>query len=247
MEKFDWSELQIEAEVQRALIDLTRRLQGGLGSRLRSVILYGSLLTPQFRSVGSDVNLLIVAEPLDFDLLRTCRDAFTGWTCARALSPAFFEPNEISASADVFPSRFLSILDNYRVVAGEDSFRGVKVLKEHLRLRMEQDLRECQMRLRHQVTQGHPADLEVQLLRETSQVMQALQSVLRFQGLHVPPTPSAVVEAVARRFTVDLAPLERALDLRRGDWIPGNAEDVEGLCRDFMTSLTGLIGQVDQL
>lgn len=244
---FDWNELQIENDVRQALIDLTRRLKDGLGDRLRSVILYGSLLTPQFRSVGSDVNLLIVADPLDFDLLRTCRGFFADWPGARPLSPAFFEPCEVSASADVFPSRFLSILDNYRVVAGEDCFRGVKVQKEHLRLRMEQDLRECQMRLRRQVAQGDPAELEVALLRETSQALQALQSVLRYKGLHVPPTPSAVVEAVGRSFTVDLEPIERALDLRRGDFRPATAQDLETLCRDFMTSLTGLVGQVDQL
>jgi len=195
------TEIKDDPTLTRMVGDLT-----ALGSRLRSVVLYGSAARGDFHRKTSDFNLLLVLEDLSPATLEALEPALRRWTKAGQPVPRLFSPAVIAESADVFPIEFLDIRRSHVVLHGEDPLDGLEIHTDHLRLQCERELREKMMRLREgevvaafckraeldrepfdevdRLKRGEPSesDLKVLFSRYYEQLTRAVHQVNRFDS-----------------------------------------------------------------
>ena len=117
----------------------------------------------------------------------------------------FLTVHEVQAATDVFPLRFQEIQDDSIVLYGLDVFANVQVQAAHRRLRIEQELRDAQIRLRRAAMDaaGSEDALATSVLRKAHQVRAAIRALLSLQGLEVESSLRPVLEAAGRHYGLD--------------------------------------------
>jgi hypothetical protein len=113
---------------------------------VHSAALYGSYVRGRHRPGRSDINLALVMRSDDVSgISPALREA---WRVAR-VDPWIARDTELAGLADVFASRVRDIQRNHEMLVGDDPWTALVVPRAALRLRVEQDLRNHQLRLRH--------------------------------------------------------------------------------------------------
>jgi hypothetical protein len=145
-------------------------------------------------------------------LKRARREALTLMGDALALARAsarveamILVEGEIARAADVFPLYYQDIRDHHIVLHGSDPFGGLVIESHHLRLRIEQELRDVSVRLRRSVTdaRGDDALLAEAVNRKLKRIRFPLRTLLRLLGEEVTDDLRIVLERAGRRFRVD--------------------------------------------
>ena len=118
-----------------------------------------------------------------------------------------------------FPIKFLDIKSHHVVLAGADPFAGLEVPRELIRLRIEQELYNMLLRLRHsQVVAGKDVVMQVRTLTSLARPFALLlQSLLQLAGKSLPADDrsASVFDAAAAAFALERAPLAQLADLRQ--------------------------------
>src|SRR5437660_1237063 len=121
------------------LSELVESLQSALKTRLKSIIVFGSMASGEFHTEHSDLNVLVVAD-MAFDALEAIGPALQRWGKRGHTAPILAAPENMSGMARSFPIEFLDMLDYHRVVFGENALAGLTVDNRHLRAQVEHDL-----------------------------------------------------------------------------------------------------------
>jgi predicted nucleotidyltransferase len=228
-------------DLKKLMESLTR----ALGGRLRSVVLYGSAARGDYRPVTSDLNLILVLEDLDPATLEALTPALDRWRLRGHPFPHLFSPALIRESADVFPIEFLDIQSSRTVLHGEDSFAGVAVGREHLRLQCERELKEKLMRLREAYVevQEKPRVLRNLLTDSYTTFASLFRGCLHLLGSEVPGPTSAVVAAFCDRAGMDRRPFESVDRLKQGEQTDG---ELKALFARYYQELGNAVRAVDR-
>ena len=131
-----------------ALEDVIAKLQSALGSRLLSVILYGSAAMDDRQERRSDFNLLCVLSTLGVDELGRCGPVFHNWRQAGNPPPLLLTEEEVRTSSDCFPIEFTDMKDHRRVLFGSDVIANLQIDRSFYRAQVEHELRAKEIRLR---------------------------------------------------------------------------------------------------
>ncbi len=216
-----------------------------LGSRLLSVVLYGSAARGDFQEKTSDFNLILVLEDLSPASLEALSPVVARWGRRGQTPPRLFSRELIADSADVFPIEFLDILACRRVLHGEDPFSGLKVRRDHLRLQCERELREKLMLLREGYVAAHarPKDLRRLLTDSYTSFIALFRGCLYLLGVEAPSRNAEVVSAFCARAGLDRAAFEEVDRLKRGE---GAAVDLKALFARYSEELNRAVGKVDR-
>lgn len=205
--------------VAAAVNRLRDELQQAAGANLAGLILYGGLARGRYRPGKSDVNLVVLLREASAAALAAVAPALRRAWRAAAVEPFLLTPEEVRHCADVFAPKFLDIQDYHIVLAGENPFTGLNVSREHLRLRIEQELRNALLRLRRRFVgvAEDPAALTNALADTARPLALQLASLLRLAGKAVPAEDrsAAIFEAAAGAFDLDRAALARLATLRQ--------------------------------
>src|SRR5262249_44935354 len=139
-----------------------QELQTLLGSKLVSVVLYGSAAAGDHAGKNSDINLLVTTQALDLKGLQLLSKAILPWVKQGNPPPLFLTDGHLADMTDVFPVEILDMQHNHQVLYGPDPVEGLKVEKEHVRLELEHELRGKLMRLKNRftMTEARPAMVE---------------------------------------------------------------------------------------
>jgi hypothetical protein len=205
---------EIAAEIDR----LTNALTQAAGPNLAGLILYGGLARGRFRPGNSDVNVVVLLHDASFSALIEIAPALQTARRSAGVAPMILTPSEVSEAADVFPTKFLDIKRYHLVLAGEDPFAMLEVPHEHVRLRIEQELRNMLLRLRRL---GLDAVTDARLrarglTRIARPLAIQLSDLLRLAGKQVPAgdRTSAIFEAAAAVFDLNAIALASLAELR---------------------------------
>ena len=95
---------------------LLKELQEAIGPGLKSVVLYGSAASGDFVQGVSAYDVLIVAEKLGASDLAAPSVPLARWEAAGNPMPQLFTPEELAASADVFPIELVDMQQSRRVL-----------------------------------------------------------------------------------------------------------------------------------
>src|SRR5262245_37369265 len=108
-------------EVRQAVGRLVEELQGAWGEKLVSAALYGSLASGEYVPGQSDVNLLLVVRDARPEGLERAGPLLRAAAGQLRVAPFIATPEELRASADVFPIKFLQMRQRCELLAGADA------------------------------------------------------------------------------------------------------------------------------
>lgn len=154
---------------------LLQGLTSQLSAEIQALALYGGILRGRYRP-ESDVNLLIVLNEASAATLIKMEQCLTAARREINLAPFILEAAELTAVADVFPVKMLDIQRQHLLLWGKDPLPNLRVQPEHVRLHVEQGLRNLQLRLRTRLAGN---------ANEGRTLHRHLQTMVRPLALHV--------------------------------------------------------------
>ena len=213
----------MQADIDGALKRLVAGLTTSLGERVDAVLLYG----PHARGTAHETDPVRVCVVLSSGHPETIASAGAAlrvaWRTAR-VRPYVVVRGELARLADVFPVELSRMQRHHRMLHGADPFDGVEVRSEHLRLRLEQALRNHLVRLRGRLAlRGDDTGALNQALRGIAEGLaveaEVLDELCGSEGL-----PSGVLERLAA--TRD-GQFDRALPAQTLQWLEAAVDKVD--------------------
>lgn len=202
----------LPAGVRERLDEFTTGLKSALGDDLVGILVHGSVVRGEYRPGESDVDVIIVVEKADFAHLEAIGNGVQLARYSARIEAMILTEEEIAGASDAFPLLYDEIKQRHILLAGRDPFAAVEVHDTHRRLRIEQELREAQIRLRRAVTDSFGAREAIggAVVRKVKQVRAPLHALLALKGIACAPDLPSVLAKIAETYGVDVAPLRMA-------------------------------------
>lgn len=223
--------------VQARLTELKESLEQALGDDLSCLLIYGSVARGDYRDGQSDVDLMLVLKEASRPRLDAIANALRLARYAARIEAMILTAAEIPRAADVFPLLYDDIRRCHVLLSGQDPFSALVIEGKNRRLRVEQELREAQIRLRRAVVDGMGSDeaLKGALYRKVKQIRGPLYALLGLHGIDGKDDLVTVLAEVSKLLGVDVAPLKRI-------------HDAPGAAHEALTNLLArAVDDVDQL
>lgn len=197
--------------VRRRLDELKKSLESALGDELACLLIHGSAARGEYREGESDVDLVVVLKTASPASLAAIANPLQLARFAARAEAMILTESEIPRSADVFPLLYDDIRRCHVLLSGTSPFSGLVISDRHLRLRIEQELREAQIRLRRAVVDAQQADepLAGALIRKIRQIRSPLRALVARRGREVRDDLFEVIDEAAALYGVDAGPLRR--------------------------------------
>lgn len=166
--------------VRGRLNELATTLGAQLGDNLVALLVFGSAVRGGWREGVSDVDLVLVLKDPRRDALLSIANTLTVARTAFRFEAVILSADEIPRAADVFPLFYDDIKSCHALLAGKDPFAELAISDQFRRLRIEQELREEQIRLRRAVVDslGAPQQLAGAVERKVKQLRGPLHALL---------------------------------------------------------------------
>src|SRR6476469_9466470 len=201
------------------LDELVTQLRAAYGTRLNSVVLYGSAATGEQIPKRADYNVLLLLNEIDANALASASAVARAWGDAGNPPPMTMTVEEWRGSADVFPMEYADILERHKVLHGTPPFDGVTVSNDDLRLQLEQQVMGKLLQLRQgALLAGMDGKRQAELVAASLSTMMVLfRAVLRLNGERADTDNAVLVKRVATLVGFDAAPFVRAVQHVRGE------------------------------
>ncbi|MBC7924497.1 MAG: hypothetical protein H7039_02475 [Bryobacteraceae bacterium] len=235
--------------MERLLTEVVERLQKAHGTRLVSVVLYGSGAASEGRDTMSDYNILCVLTKVTPDELREAEPVFRWWREMKNPSPLLLSIEEVRTSVDSFPMEFHDIRERHVVLAGEDLFRDLIIDPSYYRAHVEHELRSKLIRLR-QKAGGVLSDnslLLTLMLESVSTFCVLFRHALWIAGDVPHFGKREVVAAAKERFGIATDTFDTLLDLREGKQKARAVSDSPALFASYLAAVSSVIDQIDRM
>ena len=233
--------------MEAKLTELVNRLKTASGDNLKSVVLYGSAATGEFRAEHSDLNVLCLVERASAADLEQLHAAADWWIRQGNHPPLIFTREELQRSADVFAIELLDMKLNHRILFGQDFFTHLEVPLNLHRLQVERELRTNWLRLRQAILAAplnDKAHLAI-MSRSVSSFCVLFRHALMALGQPMPATKREAVAAVASLTGADPSGFHAVLDLREGTRNKGPI-DVKASLRKYLGLVEVVTAEVDR-
>jgi predicted nucleotidyltransferase len=198
--------------IRERLEELRRGLKAALGDDLVGILVHGSVVRGEYRPGESDVDVVVVVKEATFAQLEKIANPLQLARYAARIEAMILTEQEIAGASDCFPLLYDELKSTHIVLDGRDPFADVAVLDTHRRLRIEQELREAQIRLRRAVTDAGGAREAIggAVVRKVKQIRSPLHALLSLKGIACPSDLPSVIAKAGETWKVDLAPLRTA-------------------------------------
>lgn len=173
------------AAVDRLLTDL----RGIFAERLRSLVIYGRHAAGD-APPGTPIHTLALVGGIGIPDLEGCARAASGWQANGLAVPLVLGEREFARSLDAFPLEFGAIIDQHRVVFGNDPFEGLTVARDDRRRACEIEMKGHVLHLRESFieSRGQPSAV-ARLVHASAPALRALVThIARLDGAPVDGT-----------------------------------------------------------
>lgn len=207
----DTGEMRVAAE------RYTGELVEAVESRLRSVVLHGSVARGEAVKGVSDVNLLVLVDRVDAELLLELAPHARRWLDRERALPLVLTWDEWAAARDSFAIESADMLDARVVLHGDDPLTGASIEQGDLRVQAERELRAKLIHLREGTLAAadRPQELGRLILSALPGVATYLRAALRLAGESVSGEGSpGILSRGAALVGAQPAPLEELWTLR---------------------------------
>lgn len=218
------------------------------GAKLRSVVLYGSIVSGEYIKHRSNINVLIVLDKANFDMLTKSLGLVHKWRKKLGIFSLIMDMDNLGRCIDTFPIEFLDMKENYRILYGIDVLKDAKINLKHLKCQCEMELKGKVIRLRQGYLEAGlsgPA-LDVVITDSVPGVIAVFRAILRLKGKTPPIQKEQVIKAIAEEFHFNEDIGLRILDVRNGkEKLYSKAKEV--LFRDWLFELETLSKELDDI
>jgi predicted nucleotidyltransferase len=233
--------------MEKKLAQLVEKTHAALGDRLVAVILYGSGASGEHHAKFSDLNVLSVVTEVTARVLADAEPVVRWWRGEGNPSPLLLSREEVLTSTDMFPIEFHDMLEQRRVLYGEDVIAGLQIDRTFYRAQVEHDLFSKLLRLRQKaaaVLSDRDALLTL-MLDSVSTFCILLRHALLLAGV-APGTKKREVISHLPEIGIDPEPFEKLLDVREGR---AKAKDVapSALFEAYLARIHSAAEYVDRL
>ena len=235
--------LRMEAKLK----ELIERLNAAAADNLKSVVLYGSAVTPEFVAQHSDLNVLCLVERAGAPELEALHGVAEWWTHAGNPAPLVFTLDELYRSADVFAIELLDMKERHRILLGENFLTNFEVPLVFHRLQVERELRTGWLRLRQTILaapQKRKDHLGI-MLASVSTFCALFRHALLALGAPMPETKRQAVDALASLTGADPSAFHAILELREGKRKESKM-DVEATLHTYLEFVEIVTNEVDR-
>jgi hypothetical protein len=184
---------------------------------VQSAALYGSYVRGDHDPRVSDINLALVVRAPALEALAAPLQA--AWRAAR-VDPWIARLDELRGLVDVFATRVRDIQRHHTMLCGDDPWVELAVPPAALRLRIEQELRNQQLRLRHAQVLGDASSRARQLAVAAGALRHDLALIEELAGAAVPEGLEPTAAAVAARLGLPAADVRAVLGYGRDPAAP---------------------------
>lgn len=199
------------------------------GTRLVSVILYGSAARGEYVNELSDLNILCVLQRITVAELKDAEPIFHWWRKKGNPSPLLMSEEEVRQSTDCFPIEFHDMKESRRVLTGLDVIDPLVVDDSFYRAQVEHELRAKLLRLRQKAGGVmFDQDLLCRLMTDALSTFVVLfRHSLRLCGHPGPLTAPAVIDEAERKLGIESKPFLALLALRANKIRPKDVDAVD--------------------
>lgn len=203
------TQLDLPGSVKGALDALVESLKSALGADLASVLVFGSAARGKYRPGESDVDVCVVLASTGPDVLRKAANPLVLARNTARIEAVILRHDEVGRAADAFPVFYDDIKRAHVMLHGTDPFASLEIAKEHKRVRVEQELREAQIRLRRAVVDGLFAErpLRGAVTRKLRQMRSPLHALFELQDVSAPDELEPLLELAGKRWGLGVGPL----------------------------------------
>jgi hypothetical protein len=189
------------------------------GTRVISIAVVASAVTPDYRHGKSDINSVIVVDAIDTPLLDSIAALGKRFGRKGLAVPLVVTPGYIARSLDSFPLEFLEFQSAHAVVYGDDLFSGLVFDNADVRLAAERGLKGLTVNLQRGYLScvGDAKRLRDLLVTSLNAAVPLLRGILFYRGISAPATKAECVRAATRALGLSAEPFEKILAMRDGD------------------------------
>ena len=226
---------------------LVNAVKEAYGTRVRSVVLYGSQASSEATKKHSDHNILIILTEVQTDDLGALSKSMRPWVKAGNPPPLLFDEPMFMRSADVFPIEFLDMKDKHRILYGGDVLAAIKVDVSNLRHECEYELKGKLLSLRQDVmvSGDNPSKLKSILIGSVSGILVLMRHVVRLLGETPPVKKMDALKVLANKIAMDSEPFETVMQLRDQTTTISNQEILR-LMQRYLSALEQVVQAVDK-
>jgi hypothetical protein len=242
-----------------AVAALDGDLRGIFGSRLRSLVVYGSrahaganrghephgtAAQRQDHQGRAVTHTLAVVDTLSIDDLRACTARVAAWHDGGLATPLVLAAQEFGRSLDAFPFEFGAILADHRLVSGSDPFDGLEVDRADLRRACEVQARGHWLHLRegYLETRGRSDALAVLIVESAPAFAALVTSVAQLDSAAAAGDAAGAARHVERRLSLPSTASEIVA-------LAGVSEissaDADRLFAPYLATVERLVGHID--
>jgi predicted nucleotidyltransferase len=233
--------------MEAKLTELVTRMKAAAGANVKSIVLYGSAITGEFRAGHSDLNILCIVERAAAEDLEHLHEPAEWWVRQGNPPPLLFTLDELHRSADVFAVELIDITNHHRLLVGTDFFANFEVPLRLHRLQVERELRTDWLRLRQAILAAplsYKAHLGI-MAQSVSAFCALFRHALFALGNPMPASKREAVAAVAALTGADPSAFHALLDLREGKRKPRSI-DVEASLHAYLEFVEVVTNEIDR-
>jgi hypothetical protein len=178
--------------------ELTSDYLAVLGDDLKSVIMYGSAVSHEFRPGKSSIVLAFVVNKNPISLLSRCTALHRKWSRRGVATPLFLTPAYIASSLDSYPAEFFDMQTNYRILYGDDVLKPLQIEKKYLRLQCEREFKGIAVHLRSAFLDafGKEQRMRELLTRALEKMLPLFKALLALGNRKIPAMSGEIVSSV---------------------------------------------------
>lgn len=232
-------------DVHAPLARLVEKLIG-VEPSVRAVVVYGSLAKGTWRAGESDINVLVVVQEASATVIERIAPVLRASWREALVRPMILAAAEVARVGDVFPIKLRDMQRYHDVIHGEDPFAGIELRSDHLRLRVEQQLRNHVLQLRRHLVLAVDNDRELvrTLMTAARSLPIELGALLHLKGVNdVGSTLEDLADVAARELDISADALRTLAAFKHR---ASNA-DVHHLYRDVMSVVARAVEIADTL
>ena len=233
--------------MEAKLTELVTRMKAAADANLKSIVLYGSAITGEFRAGHSDLNILCIVERAAAEDLEHLHEPAEWWVRQGNPPPLLFTLDELHRSADVFAIELIDITNHHRLLFGTDIFANFEVPLRLHRLQVERELRTDWLRLRQAILAAplsYKAHLGI-MAQSVSTFCALFRHALFALGQPMPGSKREAVAGVATLTGADPSAFHAMLDVREGKRKPRQI-DVEASLHAYLEFVEVVTNEVDR-
>jgi len=217
------------------------------GGPLRSIVLYGSGASGEYVPGRSDLNFLLVADPITRSLLAGLQKRMVGWHKRGIATPLVVDQQFLVSSTDSYPLEILGMLSAYKILGGVDPFQGLEPAPKDVRLQAEREAKAKALLLRRGYLEccGRHSGLVAYLTGAVPAIEAILRGMLFLRGGDWRLCGAGLRAACARDLAIDCSVLEMLQDVHYGRAKP-TRQSLLALFDRTMDLLDLLSRQLDQ-